>query len=215
MVDGIITADPPPTPVQSLLSALRRLPSDGGDRSEEYRAFPDMEGKNDRQATFEIPLMTRLLDLPRGVRVLEVGCGRGVGLISLRQILEPGRLVGLDIDREALTTARERLDHTQATAELFWGDVRRMPFQDASFDLVIDFGTCFHIAHPHRALGEIARVLDEDGIFVHETRIAQVLSHPLRSLGRAMPLEWFPHLKRLKWRGLWTMRKKMGDAGGW
>lgn len=213
-MNGLITAESPPTALQSLLAALRRLPSDRGERIEEYLPFPDWEGKNARQATVEIPLMVKLLNLEKGLRILEVGCGRGVGLVRLHQLLEPRRLVGLDIDRSLLTNARERLDAHGASAELFWGDVRRMPFQDASFDLIIDFGTCFHIAHPHRALGEIARVLDRNGKFVHETRLAQVLSHPLRALGRAMPLEWFPHLRFEKWRGFWTMRKKLGETVG-
>lgn len=203
------TKDGPPGLIQALAAAFRRLPSDRGERTEEYQAFPNWEGKNQRQEAIEIPLMIKTLGLKPGLRILEVGCGRGVGLLSMGQLLAPERLIGIDIERDFLTEARRALDRRGVAAELFWADVRRMPFPDAAFDMVIDFGTCFHIAHPHRALGEIARVLTTGGLFVHETRIAQVLSHPLRSLGRAMPTEWFPQLKRHKWRGLWTSRMKL------
>lgn len=193
---------------RSFASWINRVYGDRGEREDEYRPFPNRPGKNRRQALVEIPVMVRVLSIPQGKRVLEVGCGSGVGLVGLQKGLQPRRLVGIDTDRSLLGVARDRLDALGKTAELFWSDVRRMPFQDASFDVVIDFGTCFHIAHPHRALGEISRVLDTNGVFIHETRVAQLLSHPIRSLGRAMPLEWFPQLRVRQWRGLWTMRQK-------
>ena len=202
----------PPKLLRYLISALRRFPSDRGERLEEYEPFPNWESKNHRQAAFEIPLMIKALGLPSGVRILEVGCGRGIGLAGLGEFLSPKRLVGLDIERDLLKCARRGLDAKNIQAELFWADVRRMPFPDASFDIVVDFGTCFHIAHPHRALGEIARVLETGGLFVHETMIAQLFSHPLRSCGRAMPTEWFPQLALHRWRALWTARKKQGSA---
>ena len=203
-----------PTFGECLKSALRRLPTDRGERVEEYQVFPDWEAKNRRQESIEIPLMVKAMKLPTGGRILEVGCGRGVGLVGIGRLLAPKLLVGLDIERDFLTDARSALDENSIDAQLFWGDVRQMPFPDASFDLVIDFGTCFHIAHPHRALGEIARVLDIGGLFVHETMIAQLLSHPLRSLGRAMPAEWFPQLQLRRWRGLWTCRQKTDEMIG-
>jgi cyclopropane fatty-acyl-phospholipid synthase-like methyltransferase len=48
--------------------------------SGEYRPFENVETRNGLQALVEIPLMLRALPLPRGGRVLEVGCGRGVAL---------------------------------------------------------------------------------------------------------------------------------------
>ncbi|MGH7528501.1 MAG: class I SAM-dependent methyltransferase, partial [Gemmatimonadales bacterium] len=62
----------------------------------EYRPFPNEGGRNWRQEHIEIPLMLRALRLPRGARLLEVGCGRGVALPALARHLAPARLVGLD-----------------------------------------------------------------------------------------------------------------------
>ena len=48
------------------------------------------------------------------------------------------------------------------------------------------------MAFAARALDEIHRVLTPGGLFVHETRLSQLLSHPIRSLGRSMPLHVAP-----------------------
>jgi len=164
-----------------------------------------MEGRNWKQRRLEIPAMIRALRLPRGKRVLEVGCGRGCALTVLGKLLEPARLVGLDIDEEFLAAAERSLGEA---------NVRDMPLPSNSFELVIDFGTCYHIAFAARALDEIHRVLTPGGQFVHETRLSQLLSHPFRSLGRSMPLHAAPQLEPDRWRMLWAARTKSSSAAG-
>ena len=125
----------------------------------EYQPFPDRARRNSWQETLEVPALVWALALPAGGRVLEVGCGRGVALPVLARLLRPARLVGLDVDRSLLKRARERTERLRGAVELQEGDVRALPYPDASFDVVIDFGTCYHIARQGQALREIARVL--------------------------------------------------------
>jgi ubiquinone/menaquinone biosynthesis C-methylase UbiE len=150
--------------------------------------------------------MIRALGLPLGGRVLEVGCGRGVALPVLARLLAPARLTGLDLDPVALAEARHRTAQAGIAAELVPADVRRMPFPDAAFDLVVDFGTCYHIAAAEQALAEIARVLASGGRFVHETPLSQLVSHPVRSFGRRMPWGSAPELARDRTALLWSAR---------
>jgi ubiquinone/menaquinone biosynthesis C-methylase UbiE len=174
----------------------------------EYRPFPNEEGRNSRQSSLEVPLMIRALGLPRHARVLEVGCGRGVALPVLGRSLRPSRLVGLDLEAGFLDEARSRLDGAGIAAELVPGDVRCMPFPDGAFDVVIDFGTCYHIARPASALAEIARVLASGGLFVQETPLSQLLSHPVRSFGRRIPWRHRPLFERHRTALLWTARRR-------
>lgn len=118
--------------------------------------------------------------------MLEIGCGRGVALPVFHRLLEPALLVGVDLNRGFLTIASAQRPAARP-ARLVGGDVRRLPFPDSSFDMVIDFGTCYHIARPEEALAEIARVLAPSGIFATEARLSQLLSHPFRTRGRALP----------------------------
>ena len=174
-----------------------------GHLAAEYRPFPNEGSRNWRQEHVEIPLMLRALDLPRGARVLEIGCGRGVALPALARHLRPARLVGIDIDGSLLAEAGRRLRQTETRAELIVADVRHLPFPDQDFDLVIDFGTCFHVARGDDALREVARTLTCRGIFATETRLSQLLSHPIRSRGRFLPWKAAPALAPRRRAGLW------------
>jgi ubiquinone/menaquinone biosynthesis C-methylase UbiE len=174
----------------------------------EYRPFPNEEGRNTRQSQLEVPVLVRAMKLPTDARILEIGCGRGVALPVLDRLCGPRRLVGLDIDGELLTEAADNLREHGTRAELCCGDVRRMPFGDESFDVVIDFGTLYHIARSPAALDEIARVLAPGGAFVHETKASQFLSHPVRSRGRRLPAP-APHgLRHRRWAMLWASHTK-------
>jgi SAM-dependent methyltransferase len=174
----------------------------------EYQPFPNDEGRNTRQSQLEIPAMVRAMGIPIGARILEVGCGRGIALPVLDRLCSPRRLVGLDIDPELLVEAAANLREHGTTAELCTDDVRRMPFADGAFDVIIDFGTLYHIAKPEAALAEIARVLAPGGMFVHETKASQLLSHPVRSRGRRLP--WLEHvgLRHRRWAILWVSHTK-------
>jgi SAM-dependent methyltransferase len=178
----------------------------------EYRPFENVETRNGLQALVEIPLMLRALRLPRGGRVLEVGCGRGVALPVLFDRLEPNELVGLDLDVTLLAEAQARVWRTGTEATLVEGDVRDLPFESGRFDLVLDFGTCYHASDTmdgrRAALSEVSRVLCDDGLFVHETRVAQRLAHPVRSFGRMLPWHAVPELAPDRSAVLWGVRRK-------
>ncbi len=108
----------------AMKATISRLPGDRGLRTEEYRPFPNVNGRNWKQQRLEIPAMIRALSLPRGASVLEVGCGRGCALTVLGKLLAPTRLVGLDIEEEFLTVAERSLGEANVSAELLHGDVR-------------------------------------------------------------------------------------------
>jgi SAM-dependent methyltransferase len=180
---------------------------------EQYRPFGNMESRNGLQERLEIPLLIRALRLPRGGRVLEVGCGRGVALPVLAERLRPDALVGVDIDRALVEQARRRIVRTGTRAVVHVADVRDLPFDDATFDVVIDFGTCYHVSGGRAgrcaALAEIARVLRVGGLFVHETPVAQHLAHPVRSFGRRLPWAQVTGLTSERRAVLWTARRRL------
>jgi ubiquinone/menaquinone biosynthesis C-methylase UbiE len=178
-------------------------------RSHEYEPFPDVERRNVLQERVEVPALIHSLKLPTGARILEVGCGRGVALPPVALLTRPRELVGLDVDPALLAVARRRLERRGIDAQLVHGDVRSLPFPAASFDVVIDFGTVWHIADAERALQEIARVLVPGGRFVHETRVSQRLAHPVRSRRGGLPWNAAPRLTRHRTAVLWASRRAL------
>lgn len=178
----------------------------------EYVPFANMESRNGMHARVEVPLLLRALRIPRGGRVLEIGCGRGVALPVLAERLTPFALTGVDIDPMALEIAARRLRAARVAATLLEADIRELPLESASVDLVVDFGTCYHVSGggdgARIALREVARVLRPGGLFVHETPVAQHLAHPLRSLGRSLPWRDVPTLVRDRAALLWAVRRR-------
>jgi len=172
-----------------------------------YRSFPNQERRNFLQTHFEIPLLLKALPIPPACRLLEIGCGRGIGLARLGQLCAPARLAGIDIDPVLIEHARERLARLSCAAELGVADARAIPYDEGEFDVVVDFGTCYHIDHPEQALREVERVLRPGGLFIHETRIAQLLAHPVRATRHRLPWASVPALMPERHALLWGARR--------
>ncbi len=173
-----------------------------------YSPFPNLKHRNFLQGRIEVPLFTRALSLASRCRVLEVGCGRGVALPVFEALLRPASLVGLDIELELLRQARS-VAHPASGVRLVQGDVRRIPFPDETFDVVVDFGTCYHIEGPHLALKEIERVLSAGGVFATESKLAQILAHPFRTFGRRLRVPAGSSLRPFRNAGMWRSFRKV------
>jgi ubiquinone/menaquinone biosynthesis C-methylase UbiE len=87
-----------------------------------------------------------------------------------------------------------------------------MLFEDASFDLVIDFGTCYYVPDRAAALAEMDRVLAPGGLIVYETLASQLLSHPVRSRKQPLPWRTVPRLRPHRNALLWCTRRKDAEA---
>ena len=102
-----------------------------------------------------------------GQRVVEIGCGRGVGLEILLG-LGAAEVVGLDVDPRMIHLAQERLASKGCRARAEMGDAEAIQMPDASVDGLFDFGILHHVPGWPKALGEIARVLKPGGVFFFE-----------------------------------------------
>jgi SAM-dependent methyltransferase len=119
----------------------------------------------------------RLLDaLPwtGAEQVLDVGCGRGLLLIGAARRVPAGSAVGLDLwraedlsaNRPEATLANAGAEGVLARVRVETGDMRQMPFPDASFDRVVSRAAIHNLpSAPDRAqaVREIARVLRPGG----------------------------------------------------
>ncbi|MBI2061220.1 MAG: class I SAM-dependent methyltransferase [Nitrospirae bacterium] len=99
-------------------------------------------------------------------RVLEVGCGRGVGAqIALRDF-DPREYAGIDLDERMVSLARQRVKDSRARFEV--ASATALPFASKQFDVALDFGIIHHIPDYPKALAEIYRVLKPGGRFLLE-----------------------------------------------
>jgi SAM-dependent methyltransferase len=109
-------------------------------------------------------------DWYRGKRILDVGCGPRGSLDWAAGVA--AACVGLDPLADAyreLGTDDHAMDYVNGVAE-------RMPFPDASFDVVGTFNSLDHVDDVPRAVAEIARVLRPGGHLLLVTDV----NHPAR-----------------------------------
>jgi SAM-dependent methyltransferase len=94
----------------------------------------------------------------QGARVLDVGCGLGLYVRRFRQVTP--QVHGVDIDAERVLRASEALPNIQqASAE-------RLPYADASFEVVFSNEVLEHVDDDRAAVREAYRVLAPGGWLV-------------------------------------------------
>jgi SAM-dependent methyltransferase len=100
------------------------------------------------------------------VHLLEVGCGTGSNLWFAAR--EGFSVSGIEGSRHAVEFARKRFAQDGLNGDLRVGDFTSLPFEDESFDLVIDRGalTCCGTSDLVKALAEVSRVLKKGGRFL-------------------------------------------------
>jgi SAM-dependent methyltransferase len=105
--------------------------------------------------------------LPPEAHVLDLACG--TGRIAIPLAARGFTVAGLDISERALAVAREG----GPELDLRHGDMRELPWPDATFDAVINLWTAFGYfetrADDERAVAEVARVLRPGGVFLMDT----------------------------------------------
>jgi len=100
-----------------------------------------------------------------GREVLDAGCGVGYGSAYLAETAR--RVVGVDIDGDAIGYARQR--YAAPNVEFVQADVCAMPFDDAAFDVACSFEAIEHVPDPERLVAELRRVVRADGVCVLST----------------------------------------------
>jgi SAM-dependent methyltransferase len=96
----------------------------------------------------------------RGDRVLDVGCGTGVlAREALRRVGREGQVVGLDLNEGMLAVAAR----TEPGIEWRQGDAASLPFEDASFGVVVSQFALMYFPERATSLSEMWRTLASGG----------------------------------------------------
>ncbi|MBO6782266.1 MAG: methyltransferase domain-containing protein [Alphaproteobacteria bacterium] len=102
------------------------------------------------------------IDMPDGARVLDVGCGTGPQSRTIAGLAGVGEVVGVDQLEPFLERARE-LAADLDNVSFRQADARALPFDDASFDVVVLHTLLTHVPGPEDVLADVHRVLRPGG----------------------------------------------------
>lgn len=115
-------------------------------------------------AAYEALLRTQGL---RGGRILEAGAGTGAFTSALARVTgRPFAVAGLDVSGAMLQRALASWRAVGLAASGSLGDIRRLPYADESFDLVLAAHVLEHLPDPEHAASELVRVLRPGGTAV-------------------------------------------------
>jgi arsenite methyltransferase len=113
------------------------------------------------------------LEIRRGIRGLDVGCGTGFPLIELAHVHgTSSHFIGTDIWVNALERARLKLElHGLTNVDIIEADVASMPFPNAHFDLLVSNLGINNFPDARAALRECRRVARTDARLVLTTNV--------------------------------------------
>jgi len=164
-------------------------------------------------AAFTTPAAAALVDYAgarSGQRVLDAGCGTGVVAVTVARL--GAKVSGLDLSPALLVDARRYAEIMSADIDFREGDVEALPYDDASFDVVLSqFGHMF-APRPTVAIAEMLRVLKPGGRIAFSTWPPELVVGKLFDLvatylpappGAAASSEWGE---------VATIRTRLGDA---
>jgi ubiquinone/menaquinone biosynthesis C-methylase UbiE len=113
----------------------------------------------------------KTLGLKGNEKVLDFGCGGGIGSRSLLKFLnQQGHLTCVDASNFWIDKARKRLKK-YSNVECLVGDIRELDIADSAFDIILILNVIHHIPPVDRqdTVKTLSRKLKEDGtIFVRE-----------------------------------------------
>ena len=104
------------------------------------------------------------LPIQAGTRVLDVACG--AGQVAIPAARAGARVTGVDIATNSIEQARARARAEGLDARFDEGDAEMLPYEDASFDLVVSLIGAMFAPRPERVAAEVARLCRPGGRIV-------------------------------------------------
>jgi len=106
------------------------------------------------------------LDIKEDDIILDIGCGGGININRMSKHAK--KVYGVDYSEESVNLSREVNDDEikSGKVEVFKANVKKLPFEDDTFDVVTAFETVYFWPNIEKSFGEVKRVLKPGGIFL-------------------------------------------------
>lgn len=169
----------------------------GGVPYSRYPRFHEVMAEDSGQSvlssleTHILPLVPGLTDrLAQGIRMLDIGCGRGRIVHRLAALYPKSRFTGLDLSEEAIDYARGTArDHGLTNVEFTVADLSDFDekAEPEAYDFITTFDAVHDQARPLNVLKGIHRALKPDGVYLMQDisgtgHVHKDAEHPLGPL---------------------------------
>ena len=132
--------------------------SQGGELFPDGEAYERLMGRWSRLAG---EVFLDWLDVPKGLRWLDVGCGNGAFTEAIMTHSAPAAVAAIDPSNGQLTYARARPG--TKLANFRQGDAQQLPFGESTFDIAVMALAISYVSDPLKAVIEMARIVRPGG----------------------------------------------------
>jgi 2-polyprenyl-6-hydroxyphenyl methylase/3-demethylubiquinone-9 3-methyltransferase len=101
------------------------------------------------------------------LNILDIGCGGG--FICEEYAKKGSQVTGVDPSSGSIDTAKNHAKTSHFTIDYQVAEGEKLPFADASFDVVSCFDVLEHVSDLNQVINEVRRVLKPNGIFLYDT----------------------------------------------
>lgn len=171
------------------------------------RELPPEEHFNNRIKTIQ-PIVDEIHRFLRpGMKVLEIGCGAGELLHSIKPHV--GEVVGIEMSKRFVDFMNKNLG-----IEAYTEDVNKMDFGTRKFDFIILIATLDHLPNPSETLKTIKRIISETGIiYIELPNLNEALNIYLPEESRKAYNKFFWHKAHFFYFTRETLTRLMEKAG--
>jgi ubiquinone/menaquinone biosynthesis C-methylase UbiE len=166
----------------------------GGVPYAKFPRFHDVMAEDSGQSVLSsleshiVPLVPGLAGgLAKGIKMLDVGCGRGRIMNRLAELYPKSRFTGIDLSSEAVLVAwQEAAEKKLRNVEFIVSDLSDFDekAEHEAFDLITTFDAIHDQAKPLNVLKGIYRALKSDGVYLMQdikgsSQVHKNIDHPL------------------------------------
>ncbi|MGA5691457.1 class I SAM-dependent methyltransferase [Cytobacillus pseudoceanisediminis] len=135
---------------------------------EDYLKFSEVILSPER-TEYEVSQLLKILELPEGSKILDLGCGQG--RISIPLAKAGYQVTALDGSEPLLTVAKQRAEEAGVFINFVCSDMQKMNFEN-EFDAVLNLGTAFGYVAEERddqlVLELVNKALVNEGTFIQD-----------------------------------------------
>ena len=163
----------------------------GGVPYSSYNRFHEVMAEESYQTVvvglikYILPLVPNLItDLKNGIKVLDIGCGKGKAVNFMAQHFPKSNFYGYDLSKEAISDAiKEAQEMNNSNVSFKIQDILNLTLND-KFDLITAFDAIHDQPKPDLVLKNIYNSLSDNGVFLMQDILASTplkdnISHPL------------------------------------
>ena len=108
--------------------------------------------------------LQKLSNLPPGKKILEIGCGNGIGTRLINEYFNPAGFIATEYDESLVEIAQ--LKNKNSKVQIEAGNAADLRFADNEFDAIVGLSVIHHIPNWQDCLDELYRVLKPGGLLI-------------------------------------------------